>query len=416
MKKLCLALSCVCVLEGCSSGGKPSPAMDQGQRGFSVERAKDGCPGAILVTASDYTSTSVSALSPAGKELADSFISSASSTAGLSVALSGDVVFPSSAPASGKVVLLDRYPNSVLTFVDPVSGQVERQISAGTGFGSNPHDYLEISEEAAYVTRYEANPKPGRQDYDAGSDVLIVDPTSGKLRGSIDLTTPDDGDFLPRPDHLLRVGDEVWVTLQGLSQDFSKARDQRIVGLNPDDSSVTWTLELTGFKSCGKPVLSPSGKLAAVACSGVLGSGAVEATPESDVVLLDATQSPPSIVKHFGAAELLGAPVSGSLAFVSETQLLGTALGDSMAARNDVAYTLDTESGKVEQLYDAGAAFALGDVMCAPGCASALCLVSDAQSSALAVWQIRDDASLKKQKPVVVGESVGLPPRALGTL
>jgi hypothetical protein len=156
--------------------------------------------------------------------------------------------------------------------------------------------------------------------------------------------------------------------------------------------------------------------VAAVACSGVLGSGAVQATPESDVVLLDATQSPPSVIKHFGAAEQLGAPVSGSLAFVSETKLFGTALGDTMAARNDVAYTLDTESGKAEPLYDAGAAFALGDLMCAPGCSSALCLLADAQANALAVWQIRDDASLKKQKPVVAGQSVGLPPRALGSL
>jgi hypothetical protein len=375
-----------------------------------------GCPGAILVSASDYTSTNVSALSPTGEQVADSFISSQSGSTGLSVALSGDVVFPSSPPASGRVVLIDRYPNSVLTFIDPETAEVQRQISVGTGFGSNPHDYLELSDTVAYVTRYEANPKPGRQDHDGGSDILIVDPTDGKLRGSIDLTTSEDGDFLPRPDQLLRVGNEVWVTLQGLSKDFSKARDERIAGIDPESGGVIWTLELTGLKSCGKPALSPSGKLAAIACSGFLGSGVLEATPESDLLLLDVTQSPPAIVKSFGAAEQLQAPLSSSLAFVSETLLMGTTFGDAGTSRNDRAYTLDTETGEASELYDAGGAFALGDVLCTPGCAEALCLLADAQAGALPVWTITQSGALKRAGSIVTGASVGLPPRVLGSL
>lgn len=412
MKKSDLLFSCLIGLAGCSNS---ATSADAGH-GFAVATTDNGCPGAILVSASDYTSTNVSALSPAGEELVDSFISSQSGSTGLSVALSGDVVFPSSPPTSGRVVLLDRYPNSVLSFVDPATGEVQRQISVGTGFGANPHDYLEITDAVAYVTRYEANPKPGREDYDAGSDILVVDPTSGKLGGSIDLTTADDGDFLPRPDRLLRVGDEVWVTLQGLNRDFSNARDQRIVGIDPKSNGIIWTLELTGFKSCGKPVLSPSGTLAAIACSGFLGSGALEATPESDVVLLDVTQSPPAIVKSFGAAEQLKAPLGSSVAFASETLLVGTAFGDAGTSRNDRAYTLDTETGQASELYDAGTAFALGEVLCTPGCGEALCLLADAEAGALSAWTITEGGALESAESIVTGESVGLPPRALGSL
>ena len=412
MKQQYLVLLLVSWLAGCS-GGDP---VATGPAGFTVEATKDGCPGALLVSESDYTSTNISALSPVGVELAQSFISSESASPGLTTALSGDVVFPSAAPQSGRVVLIDRYPNSVLTFVDAASGKVEQQISVGSGFGSNPHDYLELSNERAFVTRYEANPKPGREKHDAGSDVLILDPTDGSLSGSIDLTTPDDGELLPRPDHLLRRGDEVWVTLQGLSQDFSKARAQRIVGISLADDTVAWTVELSGFTSCGAIAISPSGKRGAIACSGLLGSGALTASSASDVVLLDLNDSPPTIVKSFGASEQLGAPLGSALAFASETQLVGTALGDAGASRNDVAYTLDTEDGTATQLYDAGAAFALGDVRCTPGCAAELCYLADAQANAIAAWQITKDGKLEVQTPLVTGKRIGLPPRSLGSL
>lgn len=412
MKQLHLCFLLASCLAACS-GTDPDPA---GPAGFEVQAAENGCPGALLISESDYTSTNVSALSPAGVELAESFISSQSASPGLTTALSGDVVFPSTPSPSGRVVLIDRYPNSVLTFVGAASGKVERQISVSTGFGSNPHDYLELSSDRAFVTRYEANPKPGREPYDAGSDVLVIDPRDGSRSGRIDLTTPDDGDFLPRPDHLLRRGDEVWVTLQGLSQDFSKAGDQRIVGIGLADDAVAWTLELTGFKSCGRVAISPSGKRGAIACSGLLGGAALTASPQSDVVLLDVSDSPPTIVKSFGASEQLGAPLGSALAFTSETRLVGTAFGDAAASRNDIAYTLDTEDGTATRLYDAGAAFALGDLRCTPGCADELCYLADAQANAIAVWQIAKDGKLEPATPLVTGKSVGLPPRALGSL
>src|SRR5262249_16761171 len=143
----------------------------------------------------------ISLLSPMGAILSEIFISSGSTSTGLSTPLSGDVVLPFEAPSSGRVVLLDRYPNSVLTWVDAATAMVEGQLSVRTAFASNPQDYLELSAHRAYVSRFETNSKAGAEPNDGGGDLLIVDPQNFSITGRIDLATPSDGDFEPRPTH-----------------------------------------------------------------------------------------------------------------------------------------------------------------------------------------------------------------------
>src|SRR6185295_14337493 len=107
--------------------------------------AGGACPSGLLVSSSDYKSTNISVLSPTGATLSEILISSASASTGLSTALSGDVVFPLSTPTSGRAVLIDRFPNSVLTWVNPSNAEVIHQLPVGTGFAANPQDYLEVS-------------------------------------------------------------------------------------------------------------------------------------------------------------------------------------------------------------------------------------------------------------------------------
>jgi len=384
-----------------------------GTHGFEAEPGVNGCPSALLVTESDYTSTNVSVISPSGEELTDSFISSSSAPAGLTTALSGDVVFPSAQPDSGQVVLIDRFPNSVLTWLDAKSGEVQRQLNVGTGFGANPHDYVEVSTTKGYVSRYEGNTKAGSRQLDAGSDVLVINPKTGKLLRSIDLTTPDDGEFLPRPSSLLHHGEELWVMSQGLSADFQSARESRIVGISLRDDSISWTLPLDGFKNCGDMQVSPSGQQVAVGCSGLLSD--FEAKSDSDVLLLDITQSPPVLTAHFKVAKQLGAPVTSALAFISDTVLLGIAYGNNRD-RNDVAYTLDLDSGKAEQILEAGGSFKLTSVHCAPGCEPALCFMTDSEAGVVRAWSIGERGSLTARSPIETGTSIGLPPVGLGAL
>jgi len=386
--------------------------------GFQLQPTAAACAQGYVLADSDYTSTNISALSPTLAVLSPSLISSGSAPPGLTTALSGDVVFPSNAPSSHQVVLIDRYPNSVLTWVEPSTGNVLHQLSVGTGFASNPHDYLELGPSKAYVSRFESNSKAGAQDFDAGGDLLIIDPETGSVTGRIDLAQPDDGAFLPRADRLWRVGSEVWVLLQRFDADFKTAGDARLVGIDPETDRVSWTLDVPGVAACGGVALSPSGKALVLSCSGVTSdvdaTNAPSPTLRSDLVLLDASAHPPTVTRRFQAAAQLGAPLGSSVSFATETRLVAVALGDLTAKRNDVAFTLDTALGTPELLLDAGAAFALGDVRCAPGCTD-LCFLADAQANELHVWKV-SGATLSEQ-PAVAGDStIGLPPRAIGAL
>jgi len=121
--------------------------LDGGAEGGTESGAEGGaawCPAALVVANSDFTSTNISVLSPAGSVLSESIISSASAPPGLTTALSGDVVFPLE-PTPGVIVLIDRFPNSVVTSVDPSTAMVMKQLPVGTGFAANPHDYLAVS-------------------------------------------------------------------------------------------------------------------------------------------------------------------------------------------------------------------------------------------------------------------------------
>jgi hypothetical protein len=368
------------------------------------------CARAFVVssTSSDFASTNISLVSPVGGILTETLISSGSAPTGLSTPLSGDVVTPLEPSRSGKVVLLDRYPNSVLTWVDPTTAAVLGQLKVGTGFVSNPHDYLEISASKAYVTRYETNPQPGRELFDGGGDVLVIDPLGLAVLGRIDLSTPSDTVFAPRPDHLLRVGAEAWVVLQRYppGADFSTAGDARIVGISTADDTIAWSLDLAGVANCGAIAKAPSGNAVALSCTG-LGDG------RSAVVLLDATAHPPRELKRFDVAASLGAPPGSSIAFATETSLFGVTL-DATGQVNDFAYVLDTASGAAVALYDGGAAFVLGEVRCGPGCTD-LCFLADAGAKALRIWKM-DGASPTMQPLAPVDPSLGLAPRTLGAL
>jgi hypothetical protein len=369
------------------------------------------CPRALVVSNSDFSSTNISLVSTAGKVLTESVVSSASAPPGVTTALSGDVVSPTETPPSGHMVLIDRFPNAVLTFLDPATGKVLHQLSAATGFSSNPHDYLEVSDTKAYVSRFESNPAPGTEAFDAGGDLLIVDTKGHTITGSIPLASKDDGELLPRPDRLAKIGDEAWVVLGRLDASFTKGGDARVVGIDTTKDTRTFTLDLKGMTNCGGLAVSPSRKVVALSCSGVLGASP-PALDTSGVVLIDATQSPPKEITRFQVATQRGAPVGSSIAFASEDLLVGIVYGDFQAMSNDAAFTLDTKSGALGDLFTAGAPFVLGEVRCAPGCGD-ICVVADADANALRWFSLKNGA-FEEQASVKPNPSIGLPPRGLG--
>src|SRR5690606_21913440 len=104
------------------------------------------------MTDESYASANVALVGLDGSTLSGSFISSGSAAPSLNAALSGDVTLPGQR-MTGDIVLIDRFPNSVLTFVDVQTAEVTRQIPVRTGFDSNPQDFLELSAGKALVSR-----------------------------------------------------------------------------------------------------------------------------------------------------------------------------------------------------------------------------------------------------------------------
>jgi hypothetical protein len=379
------------------------------------------CPGAALVVMSDFVSTQIALTDLDGRTLCGSFISSArAETTPVSYPLSGDVVLPSTRPPSGRAVVLDRYGTNVVSFLDPGSGRVLGQLALGTGFEANIQDYLELDATRALVSRWGENPAPGEQPFDAGGDLLVIDTRALTITAEIPL--PRDGGWPPRPAGLALVRDQPVVTLQRFANDVRSQGDAMLAGIDPTDLTVAWTLTLPGLKNCGALVPAPAGDVGVVACTGFVDrSGAPASLDESALVVLDLATTPPTEQVRFGAAELAGEPLQADIELFAPHALLFKTQTSLGGARNNRVLTLDLDAGagSAATLLEArpaedgtGQGVVYGGMLCTPGCGDR-CLVADADRQALERWAITADG-LVPEPPLVLGGSVGLPPRDVG--
>ena len=76
-----------------------------------------------------------------------------------------------------------------------------------TGNGSNPHDMAFVSEEKAYISRYEQ------------TQLLVVNPVTGDALGEVDLSVFADADGLPEVSHLALYGNYLFAACQRLDRD-----------------------------------------------------------------------------------------------------------------------------------------------------------------------------------------------------
>jgi hypothetical protein len=387
--------------------------------------AQAGCPAAALVVMSDFVSTQVALATPDGKTLCGSYFSTArAETTSTGFALSGDVVVPSTRPPSGRAVLIDRYGTNVVSFLVPSTGTILGQLAVGTGFESNPQDYLELDDRHALVSRWGQNPVPGQEPFDAGSDLLVIDTRALRIDARIAL--PAQEGFPPRPSGLVRVGTEAVVTLQRASTDVRSMGDGMLAGIDLDALAVAWTLTLRGLKNCGPVALAPDGAVGAVACTGFIDrTGAGSDIDQSAVVVLDVTTSPPSELRRLAAKDIAGGLLQNGLEFFAARRVLAktqTAL-DGSANNRLLAIDLDVEdaSHAAEVLLEArpnptgaGQGVVFGGALCTPGCGDT-CLLADADRRVLERWSIEGDVLVPLGAVSVTG-TVGLPPRDLGGL
>ncbi len=421
-----LAILAAAALLAC---GVPEPP---GQTGGTTEPLSR-CGRGLAVVSSDYQSTNVSLVDTGGQVLSESFISSASADAQLSAPLSGDVVTPTEPQLGPELVLLDRYPASVLTWVEVAAGTVRAQLNVATGFAANPQDYVAVSDSKAYVSRYEGNPAPGAELFDEGHDVLIIDPRVPQIVDRIDMlpAMEDAPGFLPRANRMVRLDGLLYVLLSGYSANYSDSAPSRIVTIDIASDTIAGVTVLDGLHGCvgfaigprfdaaGEPVVAPP---LAVSCSGKL-DGDNFTTAESGVVLLSTAGALVNEMARWTAAELVGQPLGLSLDFVDHQRLLISAVGSTDASVLDAAIELDTETDDVREILRSDdQPFQLGEVRCLTAVAGAAapddvmcggCFIADAERNRL--HRLADtEAGLEVAESLVVDTAIGLPPRQLG--
>jgi hypothetical protein len=403
-----------------SACGVPTPQTNTG--GAPGDAGQ--CGRGVVVVTSDYASTNVSLLDMEGAVISASVVSSASATTALSAPLSGDVVLPSMPARGDRLVLIDRYPASVLTWIDTETGTVTGQLPVGTGFAANPQDYVEVSEQLAYVTRYEPNTHPGKEPFDEGNDVLRIDPRARMIQSRLDLTpamSGEDASLLPRAGRALLAGGFVYALLEGYSADFKRSADSRLVAIDAASGELASVTVLTGLHNCRGIALSPDRSELAITCSGMLTPPVLE---QSGVVIVS-TEQPPKEKRRFAASTFGDTPLAFSAAYASSHTILfgtfGTLPAD--ATTDDTLVRLDIETGEHQSVLTSARSsncganercpFTIGDVVCVPSCGA--CFVADAATDRGVVHRLSISAQgeVTRDEPRHIDDGIGLPPRYL---
>jgi hypothetical protein len=372
------------------------------------------CPRGSAVVSSDFTSSEVALLAPNGDVKSAAFLSSASTAAtDLAAPFSGDLSVASARSRPGELVVIDRLGTDVLTFVDTRTAIVRAQLPVGTGFDANPQDYLELSEHEAFVPRLGENASPGREPFDRGSDLLVIDPSVPKITDSIAM--PRRNGYRPNPAGVSALGGDVLVTLQHARPGYSGMADSELVAVTIADPNVRYRVPLSGFKNCGRAELSPRRARLLVACTAFVDRQGAVAEPQfSGLLLLDALSDPVSELARFSALELVQGPIQSSVEFVSERVVLfktQTALG---ADHDNQLFSLDLETGETALLATAardesglGFGIAFGGTSCRSGCGDP-CLVADISRGKLLRFELHGNTLAPEADVVIHG--AGLPP------
>jgi hypothetical protein len=382
---------------------------------------EDGCSRGFLVVSSDYQSINVSAFDRQGNLLSPSIVSSGLSPAGLAQAFSGDVVFPSERQRGTEAILIDRYPQSVLSFVDLGSAVIRAQLDVSTGFAANPHDALRLDDGRLLLTRFDSNADPGASPDDAGGDLLLLDASYPRIVSRIDprVATPKATEvYLPHPDRMLRVQQRIFVVVSLYSADYRRTSASYLLSLGATTLDITDSLELPEVAGCSGLSVSPDESELAIACSGIWAGSTTEQLETSGLVGIDITDAPAVSWQVMANALEPAQPFGLSLAYANRGRVLAVALGRHATAteraESDRFVSYDVKTKRFDVLYRVdNNPFSLGDVRCLADCG--LCGLANADGRGhLMLYQ--DDATRPSLVAEVITDPVfGLPPRWLGT-
>lgn len=377
------------------------------------------CPAGTTIVLTDFESTQIALSDLEGRTLSASFISTASAqVSGMGFPLSGDVGLPSVRPASKNVVLLDRYGTNVITWLNPETAGVIGQLPVGTGFESNPRDYVEVDAGRAYVTRWGHNGAAGNEPFDRGGDMLVIDLNERRVTGAIEFPLAEG--LPPRPGAITRVGDEYIVTLERVSEDFAITGDSILAAVSPETDQIIWQQRITGKKNCGRLEPSPSGRRFVLACSGEIDPDGVSTTlASSGLLVFERAENGLKELERFEPEELLNELVQSEIAFIDDDRLLFKTQTPYGGVGNNRLAVLEMPSRDTQVLLEArpdedgmGKGLTYVGLFCAPGCAST-CLMADSDRGVLQKI-VATDTDVTVAEAIQVEDAVGLPPVGIG--
>ncbi len=147
----------------------------------------------------------------------------------------------------GKLYVVNRLGADNIEVIDPAQAfKVTEQFSVGQG--TNPQDIIVSAPHRAFVTLYQ--PADNKSADLTVGDFLIVDPETGTILKTIDLTpfTADDGDRFARASQMVIVNDKIFIVVQDLPSDLSLPPDQpgKLVVFDRTKEEITGSVILQG--------------------------------------------------------------------------------------------------------------------------------------------------------------------------
>jgi hypothetical protein len=324
-----------------------------------VPRLGPSTNAAYAAVSSDWTSTAISLLDADGNLVADNYLNSGSTPTGLVTTLSGDVELPRQSGEDGVLVILDRFRTDVVTRIRLSDGALLGQVqthtpseqNTTTSYSSNPHDYIFVDPETAWVTRSEPNIDRQALPVDLGDDMIRIDPSTMQRTGErIDLSVLDqtsrgargEQTLYARPSRMVRRGRTVVVGIGRSAFDFTVVGDGAVALVDLDTRAVT-DVPLPGLKSCTDVAAVPGdAETVLVSCGGDWNG---DSEQSAGLVLLRVVDGRASVAHLWRAKEdpSLGSLTSSTVALGGT--LVGAAANDYTRRGSDVYAVLDLASG-----------------------------------------------------------------------
>jgi hypothetical protein len=373
--------------------------------------------GLVVAATDEVQASNIGLMDSSGFVLSSSVISTASVKAGDSTALGGDLAFPSMVSNSAELVILDRYPGSVITWLDVSTAKVRTQLSVATGFAANLHDYVPYSPTKVFATRFDSNSAPGQEPFDSGGDLLVIDPTTDptkpqpQITGRVDIAAglPAGNAYFAHPDRARLLPDgKIYVVVPYYDANHYSGESYLAV-VDPATEQVESFLSLKGVSGCSGIDAAPDARSLAIACSGNWqGTGRAAASTSA---ILGVSTLPLRELWRVGTGA--DARSFGFTATFADAQhVITTRLGDlGPPILNDTVELINIEAGTSTTLFESAAQPASLSV---GPCATALgiCFLADASRNQIVRLDLNaaGDYALTKFN---WDDPVGLRPRLL---